>query len=110
RTRIHPLFEGTKTKKSLIQRLPLQRGKGKFKSHKKNAVVVNIKYLDLLPEGTTVDLKTLIKRGIVVKDIGQINVKILGEGELSKKLVVKLPTSETAAQKIKKAGGQVIKG
>ena len=34
RGRIHPLFEGTKVKKSIIQRLPLQRGKGKMKSKK----------------------------------------------------------------------------
>ncbi len=34
RGRIHPLFEGQKTKKSLIQRLPLLRGKGKNKPQK----------------------------------------------------------------------------
>lgn len=28
---VHILFEGMKTKKSLIKRLPLMRGKGKFK-------------------------------------------------------------------------------
>lgn len=35
RGKISPLFEGTKVKKSLIQRLPLQRGKGKFKPKRK---------------------------------------------------------------------------
>lgn len=35
RSKIGPLFEGTKIKKSLIQRLPMQRGKGKFKPRKK---------------------------------------------------------------------------
>ncbi len=29
---IHVLFEGLKTKKSFLKRLPLQRGKGKFKT------------------------------------------------------------------------------
>lgn len=30
RSHIHVLFEGMKTKKSLLKRLPLMRGKGKF--------------------------------------------------------------------------------
>lgn|SRR3989338_9905090 len=34
RGKIHPLFEGQKTKKSLIQRLPLLRGKGKNEPQK----------------------------------------------------------------------------
>lgn len=34
RGKIHPLFEGQKNKKSLIQRLPLLRGKGKNKPQK----------------------------------------------------------------------------
>ncbi|MBI2590719.1 MAG: hypothetical protein HYW33_02435 [Candidatus Blackburnbacteria bacterium] len=34
RGKIHPLFEGQKNKKSLIQRLPLLRGKGKLKPRK----------------------------------------------------------------------------
>lgn len=35
RGKIHPLFEGQKNKKSLVQRLPLLRGKGKLKAKKK---------------------------------------------------------------------------
>lgn len=31
RSGLHILFEGIKTKKSFLKRLPLQRGKGKFK-------------------------------------------------------------------------------
>lgn len=34
RGKVGPLFEGTKMKKSLIQRLPMLRGKGKFKPKK----------------------------------------------------------------------------
>lgn len=34
RGKIHPLFTGTKTKKSLLQRLPLLRGKGRLKPKK----------------------------------------------------------------------------
>lgn len=35
RGKIHVLFEGMKMKKSLLKRLPLMRGKGKFHSRKK---------------------------------------------------------------------------
>jgi large subunit ribosomal protein L15 len=41
RERVHIMFEGTKFKKSLIKRLPYQRGKGKLKSRK----VVTSKYV-----------------------------------------------------------------
>lgn len=107
RDRIHPLFEGTKIKKSLIQRLPLQRGKGKFKSHKDKPFVVNLKFLELLPTGTEVDLEALIKAGIVNKEDTKKGVKILGEGEITKKLIVKLPASGGARKKIEKAGGRL---
>lgn len=108
RDRIHPLFEGTKTKKSLIQRLPLQRGKGKFKSHKDKPFVVNLKFLELLPaEISEVNLETLIKAGIVNREDAKKGVKILGEGQITKKLTVKLPVSGGARKKIEKAGGKV---
>ena len=107
RDRIHPLFEGTKVKKSLIQRLPLQRGKGKLKSHQKKHIIVNLKYLDFLPDNSIVDQNTLIKLGIVSSDAKQMGIKILGDGEITKKLTIRLPISASAAEKVKKAGGIV---
>lgn len=107
RDRIHPLFEGTKVKKSLIQRLPLQRGKGKLKSLQRKPIVVNLKYLNLLVDNSVVDLQLLIKEGIVDKGAQKLGVKILGEGDIAKKLTIKLPISTSAAEKIKKAGGKV---
>lgn len=38
RGKIHVLFEGMKMKKSLLKRLPLMRGKGKFRSRKNKKV------------------------------------------------------------------------
>lgn len=102
-------FAGTKIKKSLIQRLPLRRGKGKFKPLKPSPLVVNLKHLSLLPKGTTVDAERLIKEGIVDGgDARRFGVKILGEGELKNPLRVALPTSKSAAAKIEKAGGKVV--
>lgn len=102
-------FNGTKIKKSFLKRLPLQRGKGKFKSLKPGPVVVNLKYLNLLPKGSEVNLQALAKHGIVdAKEANKYGVKILGDGELKVKLKVKLPCSKGAAEKIQKAGGKVV--
>lgn len=110
RAKVSLTFDGTKIKKSLLKRLPLQRGKGKFKSLKPGPVIVNLKYLNFLPKGSEVDLKTLVKHGIVKeKEAKKYGVKILGNGELNVSLKVKLPCSKGAAKKIEKAGGSWTK-
>ncbi|MEJ2441454.1 MAG: 50S ribosomal protein L15 [Patescibacteria group bacterium] len=109
RSKIGVLFEGIKVKKSMIKRIPLQRGKGKFKS-KDKPLVVKLGYLNLLPTGTKVDVETLIKQGIVKKDDAQrYGVKILGDGELKKKLTIALPISKSAAKEVEKAGGKIVR-
>lgn len=92
----------------LIKRLPFRRGKGKNKSYKQTPVIVNIKALELLKEGSVIDIKTLIEKHIVdEKDAKEYGVKILGDGKISKPYIIKLPISKKAAEKIKKAGGRV---
>lgn len=108
RSRIALTFEGTKIKKSLLKRLPLLRGKGKMRSSSAKPAVVNLKYLNLLPKGSMVDIKTLIKHQIVGEWAKLCGVKILGEGEIEHNLTVKLPVSKGAKEKIEKAGGKVI--
>jgi len=104
---VNVLFEGLKVKKSFIKRLPLRRGKGRF-SAKKKPLVVNLQYLNVLPEGSLVDLKLLVKHGIIKEaDAKAFGVKILGDGKLTKKITIKLPISKSAAEKVKKAGGKV---
>lgn len=108
RGKIPLTFEGTKTKKSLLKRLPLRRGKGKFKSFKPGPVVVNLKYLNLFKKDEVVNLEQLIKKRIVEeKEAKKFGVKILGNGELKVALKVALPCSKGAIKKIKKAKGQV---
>lgn len=105
RGKIKLWFEGGQT--PLTTRLPMHRGKGKFKA-KAGPVILNLRYLDLLPDKTQVDLKTLIKYKLVKeKDAQEFGVKILGGGELKKKLTISLPCSKGAAKKIKSAGGEV---
>ena len=100
------LFEGFKTKKSLLRRLPMQRGKSKLKPHKK-AIGINVEFLNILNSGAIVNVESLVKAGIVTKDAHKLKVKILGSGELSKKLTVDVPTTKTAREKIEAAGGKV---
>jgi large subunit ribosomal protein L15 len=92
----------------LIKRLPFRRGKGRNRSLRPTPVVINVKALNLLPKDTIVDIESLIKHHIVAADDAHLyGVKILGDGELSIPLTVKLSVSKGAAQKIEKAGGKV---
>jgi large subunit ribosomal protein L15 len=102
------LFEGYKMKKSFIKRLPLRRGKGKFKSRRK-PIIVKLAYLNLFPNGGVVNVESLIKLNIVdKKEAKKYGVKILGDGSIDKKLTVEIPISNSSAKKIEKAGGKVV--
>lgn len=103
------LFEGKKVKKSLFKRLPFLRGKGKFKSLRKKPIIINLTYLNIFPAGTKVTLETLASFGIVkLEDAKKIGVKILGNGDITKKLEILVPISHSAAKKIETAGGKII--
>jgi large subunit ribosomal protein L15 len=71
------------------------------------AFPINVSLLDkVFAAGETVDLETLRAKGIVPKLVDTI--KILGEGELTKKLTIKAHrASETAKSKIQAAGGSI---
>lgn len=108
RRKIPLTFEGGAL--TLIKRLPFMRGKRKNKSFKNGPIIVNVKVLNLLKKGTTVDIKSLIENRIVDPDYAKrYGVKILGDGDLNVSLIVKLPMSKGAAKKILKAGGKVEK-
>jgi large subunit ribosomal protein L15 len=109
RGKVALIFEGTKVKKSLLKRLPLGRGKGKLKSFQKKPIIINLKHLNLLSKETLVNIDNLVKAGLIEKKQAQkIGVKILGDGELKIALKVSLPCSSSAAEKIKKAGGEIV--
>lgn len=92
----------------LIKRLPFLRGKGRNESLNSKPVVINIEDLNSLPDKSLVDIDLLIKHTIVdASDAKEFGVKILGEGELTKVLTIKLPISNSAKIKIEKAGGKV---
>ena len=107
RNNTNVLFEGIKVKKSLIKKLPLNRGKDKFKAGPK-PIIVKLVLLNLVPAGSLVDIDLLAKEGIVEKeDAYAFGVKILGDGDIKKKLTIKVPISKSAAKKIEAAGGKI---
>lgn len=108
RTKIALSFEGGAL--PLIKRLPMLRGKGRNYSLTKDMYGVNIEKLNLLPAKTVVDEETLLKYNIISKDNMKRSsgIKILGNGQLTKSLTVKLPVSKSAKEKIEKAGGSIL--
>jgi len=105
RESIKLLFAGSSLQASWLKRLPLMRGKGKNKSFVEKSTVVNLKYLNNLKPNSEVTVKTLLEAHIIDKRVTK--VKILGDGELTIPLTVKLPASKSAVKKIEKAGGSV---
>lgn len=95
---IHILFEGMKTKKSFLKRLPLMRGKGKFKGGKK-PLTLNLTDLDVLKDGSVITLDLLIKENLVdAKEAKTFGVKILGNGKSTKKFTFEVPTSKSVVK------------
>ena len=99
RSHISVLFEGVKTKKSLLKRLPLMRGKGKFKAHAK-PVAITVSDLEKLPNGAEITVELLVKENIVDKDLAEkYGVKVLGGGKSTKSFTFLIPTSKTVTSK-----------
>jgi large subunit ribosomal protein L15 len=96
-------FEGGQT--PLARRLPKLPG---FKNiNRVEYAPVNLSRLDaLFAEGDTVDGDALVAKGVIKKNTAL--VKVLGGGELSKALTVRVDkVSASAAAKIVAAGGKV---
>lgn len=92
----------------LKKRMPFLRGKSRNKSFSKKPIVLNLSMLQSLPKNTVVDIKTLVKHRLVLeKETATRSVKLLGGGEISIPLTVKVPTSASARKKIEKALGTV---
>ena len=96
-----PSYEGGQT--PLQRRLP--RFPGFNNIFKKYYTVVNLESLNEFKEGTTVDHEYLVEKGLLKKS--EKLIKILGRGELKKKLIVKADAfSKEAKNKIEAAGGK----
>lgn len=97
---IRPGFEGGQT--SLARRTPKR---GFTNIFAKKFAIVNVSDLEKFNDGITVDKELLEASGLVKGKYDAI--KILGNGELTKKITVKADAfTKAAAEKIEKAGGK----
>ena len=69
--------------------------------------IINVEELAGFEEGATVDLEAILARGLV--SLNTRNLKVLGNGELARRLVVRAHKfSKSAVEKIKAAGGEAV--
>ena len=94
-------FEGGQL--PLYRRLP-KRGFTNFT--RKEYAIVNVETLNRFEDGSTVNAAALIEAGVINKELS--GLKVLGNGELTKKLTVEtVKFSKSAKEAIEKAGGKV---
>ena len=100
--------------REMIKKLPKLRGHGVNRAKTVNAdkvlpTVINVSALEVLENGAEVTPKTLVAAGLVASLRKKAPVvKILGNGEITKKVKVSdCLVSKTAKDKIEKAGGSV---
>ena len=98
---VRPGFEGGQM--PLYRRLPKR---GFTNRNSKEIIAINVDVLNRFEDGAEVTVDSLLASGAISKIAD--GVKILGNGELTKKLNVKVnAVSETAKTKIEAAGGTV---
>ena len=94
------VFEGGQM--PLVRRLPKRGFKNYFRV---DYAAVNVSVLNAFDNGAVVDAEALAQKGIL-KQLENGGLKILGGGDLEKKLTVRANAfSESAKQKIEAAGG-----
>ena len=99
---VRPGFEGGQM--PLYRRLPKRGFNNIFK---KEYSILNVDVLDRFEDGTVVNAELLIQEGILSK-VEAYGLKVLGNGDLTKKLTVQANKfTKSAAEKIEKAGGKV---
>ncbi len=98
---VRPGFEGGQM--PIYRRLPKRGFANIFKT---NNAILNVQDLDRFEDGATIDMAVLRGSGLVKGR--RDGAKILGLGEITKKLTVKeILVSKTAREKIESAGGSV---
>ena len=97
---VRPGFEGGQI--PLYRRLPKRGFNNIFAKH---YAIVNVNALDVFENGAVVNAETLIEKGIIKKALD--GVKVLGRGEVTKKVTVQAAIfSASAKEKIESVGGK----
>ena len=87
-------FEGGQGR--MVKKFPLLRGKGKNSSVVKKPIIIKLDKLNVFNNGDTVDVKSLLKKGLIEKKQIKLGAKILASGSLKKKLIIKVGLSKSA--------------
>ena len=97
---VRPGFEGGQI--PLYRKLPKRGFNNKFAT---NYAIVNVSALNVFEDGAVVTTEALLEKRIIRKTLD--GLKVLGNGELTKKLTVQANIfSATAKEKIEAAGGK----
>ena len=97
---VRPGFEGGQL--PLYRKLPKRGFNNKFAT---NYAIVNLDKLNCFADGDVVDINVLLEKRIIRKTLD--GLKVLGSGELTKKITVKATVfSASAKEKIEAAGGK----
>ena len=96
-------FEGGQM--PLIKRVP-KRGFSNYPFKKEYAVINVMDLEELFDNGTEITAELLLESGVIKKVLD--GIKVLGDGDITKKFTVKVQKiSESAKNKIEAAGGKV---
>ena len=97
---VRPGFEGGQI--PLYRKLPKR---GFYNQFGKTYAIINVDVLNIFEDGAVVDEAALLENGVINEVCD--GIKVLGKGEITKKLTVKANVfSETAKGKIEAAGGK----
>ena len=99
-----PGFEGGRN--PLIRMLPKRGMRRKDRAQERVPAVINVEQLNQFADGAKVTVESLQASGLVN---GQFShVKLLGDGDLKKKLTIRVHrASESAKAKVQQAGGSI---
>jgi large subunit ribosomal protein L15 len=95
--------------RDILKKIPKKRGY-RFTTTQQKPVAVNLSVIDkLFKDGEKITPQSLFDKNIIKKLGGRISlIKILGTGEITKKIIVSdCLVSESARKKIEKAGGEI---
>lgn len=91
---------------ALYRKLPLKRGQGnpRGSDHPK---IISLKDLSIFKAKSVVDTLELLKAQLITAKEARRGVKVLGTGEVTRPLIIRLPVSQSAKAKIAAKGGKV---
>lgn len=96
--------------RDIVKKIPKKRGY-RFNLQDKNIIEINLNLIDkLFQDNEELNIKSLIEKGLLKRgNTRDFQIKILGKGDISKKVIIKdCILSKNAKAKIEKAGGKII--